>query len=123
MKAAAIPSTRPNPAAVPAATAPRAAADAGRSGISPAVLRILGLSVPVSVILAERLMSVSSILAIRVGTIIEFDARYDSELTLQVADRVIGKGIAVKVGENFGLRLSSIDTVEGRIDALGHGRD
>lgn len=121
MKAAAIPSTRSGTAAVP--TAPRAATDAGRTGITPAVQRILGLSVPVSVILAERLMSVSSILAIRAGTIIEFDARYDAELTLQVADRVIGRGIAVKVGENFGLRLSSIDTVEGRIDALGHGRD
>lgn len=122
MKAAAIPSTRPSPQAAPAAPTLRAAADAARSGMTPAVQRILGLSVPVSVILAERFMTVSSILAIHVGTIIEFDARFDSELTLQVADRVIGKGIAVKVGENFGLRLHSINTVEERIDALGHGR-
>ncbi len=81
--------------------------------------RILGLPVPVIVLLAERDMTVDLIVEIRVGTIIEFDAPFDSELTLQVANQTIGCGQGVKVGESFGLRISRIGTVHDRIDALG----
>jgi len=89
---------------------------------SPDLRRILGLEVPVTVTLAERLMSVQSILDIRVGTIIEFDVPFDAELTLHVANQPAGKGHAVKSGENFGLRIQRIETVERRIEALGsHG--
>jgi flagellar motor switch protein FliN/FliY len=82
--------------------------------------RILGLSVPVTVTLAEREMSVESILAIRVGTILEFDVSFDSELQLCVANHPIGTGTAVKSGENFGLRINRIATVQDRIESLGH---
>ena len=61
------------------------------------------------------------ILAIRVGTIIEFDVLFDAELTLCLANQPIGKGHAVKAGENFGLRITSINTVQDRIAALGKG--
>ncbi len=81
--------------------------------------RILQLSVPVTTVLAERLMSVESVVAITVGTIIEFDVPFDSDLALRVSDRPIGAGQAVKVGENFGLRITQIGTVQDRIDALG----
>jgi flagellar motor switch/type III secretory pathway protein FliN len=54
-----------------------------------------------------------------VGTIVEFEVPFDSELALQVANRTIGRGQAVKVGENFGLRITSIEPVPKRIDALG----
>ena len=85
---------------------------------SPELRRILNLSVCVSVTLAERAMSIESILAIRAGTILEFDISFDSELTLHVANHPIGKGYAVKVGENFGLRINSIDSVPKRIGAM-----
>lgn len=105
-KAAAAPSTRVPPAAV-------------RGSPGRDLRRILGLSLPVTVTLAERDMAVEMILAIRVGTILEFDVLFDAELTLCVSNRSIGQGHAVKVGENFGLRVTTIETVEDRIEALG----
>ena len=81
--------------------------------------RILHLSVPLIVTLAERDMSVESIVRTTVGSIIEFDQAFDAELVLSAANCPIGKGQAVKVGENFGLRINHIGTVEERIDALG----
>lgn len=85
--------------------------------------RILGLVVPVSVILTQRDMVIESVLQITVGTIIEFDMSFDAELSLQVSNQVIGHGQAVKVGENFGLRLTQINSVTDRIDAMGNGND
>jgi len=85
----------------------------------PDLQRILGLTVPVCVVLAECDMRIEAILNIKVGTIIEFDVPFDSDLGLVAANREIGSGQAVKVGENFGLRVSSIGTVRERINALG----
>jgi len=81
--------------------------------------RILHLLVPVSVILAERTMSVRSILEVTAGSIIEFDVPCDTRLTLAVGNRPIGRGQAVKIGEKFGLRVTGIDGVQARIDAMG----
>lgn len=85
---------------------------------NPEVARILGLTVPCSVILAQRDMSIQSILAITVGTIIEFNVPFDADLTLYIANRSIARGQAIKVGENFGIRIHKIDSIEHRIDAL-----
>ena len=85
----------------------------------PEMRRILGLSVPVSVVLAQRHMPIEAILEMTAGTIVEFDVPFDSELTLEVANRPIGRGQAVKTGENFGLRIAEIGTVHERIGAMG----
>jgi len=85
----------------------------------PELKRILGLSVPVSVVVAEQALPVGSILQITVGTILEFDVSFGAELTLVVGDQPIGRGNAVKVGENFGLRITGIDSVGQRIGAMG----
>ncbi len=81
--------------------------------------RILKLSVPVIVVLAQRDMTVESILKMTIGTIIEFDVSADAELQLKVANHTIGGGQAVKAGENFALRIAHIDSVSQRVDALG----
>ncbi len=95
-------------------------ANPGQAGShEPQIERILGISVPVAVMLAERDLPVDSILRITAGTIIEFEVPFDSELMLQVAGRTIGHGLAVRVGEVFGLRVAHIDTLEDRIDAMG----
>ncbi|MBI1825036.1 MAG: FliM/FliN family flagellar motor switch protein [Planctomycetes bacterium] len=86
---------------------------------NPELDRILGLTVPCSVILARRQMSIQSILAVTVGTIVEFNVPFDADLTLYVANHPIARGQAIKVGENFGLRIDKIDSIEHRIDALG----
>ncbi len=103
--------------------APSAQATGGNMGSSPAetqnLSRILTLPVPVTVVLAERRMAVESALQINIGTIIEFEVPFDSELTFTVADHAIGSGQAVKVGENFGIRITALGSVRQRIDALG----
>lgn len=81
--------------------------------------RILELTVPVAAVLAERPLPVEAILQIRPGTILEFDVPFGSDLSLVVGNRVLGRGQAVKVGEHFGLRITQIDTVRHRIEALG----
>ncbi len=85
----------------------------------PNLRRILELCVPVSVVLAECDLRIEAILDMKVGTIIEFDVPFDADLTLFAANRQIGTGQAVKVGENFGLRVAEIGTVKERINALG----
>ena len=84
----------------------------------PELSRILGLTVPVSVVVAEQALPIESILQITVGTILEFDVSFGAELSLVVGDRTVGRGNAVKVGENFGLRITNIGTVGQRIGAL-----
>lgn len=90
-----------------------------RAPRKPDIARILKLTVPVNATLAERNMPVEAILSLTVGSIIEFDKPFDSELSLRVGNREIGAGHAVKVAENFGIRLTQIGSVQDRIDAMG----
>jgi len=80
--------------------------------------RILRLEVPVIVTLAGRTMPLSKILSLSPGSIIEFEKPSDEMLDLMINNRCIGRGQAVKVGENFGLRVTIIGTVKNRIEAL-----
>ncbi len=81
--------------------------------------RILQLEVPVIVQLADRPMEMADVLVLNVDSVIEFDRKFDAELELVVSDRQIGLGHAVKVGENFGLRITRIGTIYNTIRALG----
>ena len=80
--------------------------------------RILHLQVPVIVRLASRRLSLQEVLQLGGGAILEFDKRNDEPLELLVNNKVIGHGEAVKVGENFGLRLRSIGGVGEKLDAM-----
>ena len=81
--------------------------------------RILKMRVPVIVKLADRCLPVSSVLRFTGGSIVEFDRPADAELELLVNNKTIGYGQAVKVGENFGLRITRIRSVHDTIKALG----
>jgi len=98
-----------------------AAASADPSGGQPQadLHRILHLGVPVSVTLAEQDMPLRKILDVNVGVIIEFSHPFDAELDLVVGNCRIASGHAVKVGENFGLRIHRIGNLDERIKALG----
>ncbi len=82
------------------------------------VRRILQIEVPLMVVLAQRKMAVGDILNLCIGSIIEFDKPSDEQLELMVNNRSVAFGSAVKVGENFGLRVLQIGDVKTRIDAL-----
>lgn len=53
------------------------------------------------------------------GSIIELPKLATDELEIVVSNRQIGVGTAVKVGENFGVRVSYIGNLKDRINALG----
>lgn len=81
--------------------------------------RILEIEVPVIVRLAHRPMRVKEIMQFATGSIIEFDKAADAELDLMINNDVIGNGQAVKVGENFGLRVLHVLSLQEKIEALG----
>lgn len=85
------------------------------------VKAILSLEVPLIVVLAERQMKVGEVVSLASGSIIELGKNAEDELTVQVANKPIGSGVAVKVGENFGVRVTYIGDVRSRIVALGQG--
>lgn len=80
---------------------------------------VLRLEVPVIVRLGERRMPLREVLALVPGSIIELPKNAEAELDLLVNNKQIGVGAAVKVGENFGLRITYLGDVRERIEALG----
>ena len=88
------------------------------SSASGELQRILHLSVPIIVKLAERKLNVNEVMRLGNGAIIEFFKSSDTPLELLINNKVIGLGEAVKVGENFGLRLTQIGDIKQVVEAL-----
>ena len=80
--------------------------------------RILRVNVPVIVKLAERKINLKEVLQLGNGSIIEFFKSSGNELDLLVNNKIIATGVAVKVGENFGLRLNHVGEVRDRLIAI-----
>ncbi len=83
------------------------------------VERILLLQVPVIVKLAERKLSLNEVMRLGVGAIIEFSKSSEEPLELLINNRPIGYGEAVKVGENFGLKITRVGDIREIVKALG----
>jgi flagellar motor switch protein FliN len=81
--------------------------------------RILHMHVPVIVKLAERKLTLAEVMRLGPGAIIEFIQSNDEPLELLINNKAIGLGDAVKVGENFGLKISQIGDVKEVIRSLG----
>lgn len=81
--------------------------------------RILRLEVPMIVRLAERRLAMSEVMRLGSGAIIEFSKASDQPLELLVNNKPIALGEAVKVGENFGIRLTYLGDVKQIIAAMG----
>lgn len=87
----------------------------------PRIARLLRIRVPVIVQLAERQMPIALVRNLSVGAIIEFDKSVDEALDLRINNRLIGHGTCVKVGENFGLRITRIVDRPSRVRSLAAG--
>ena len=81
--------------------------------------RILQLEVPVIVKLAERRLMLSEVMRLGTGAIIEFFKSSEEPLELLINNKVIGLGETVKIGENFGLRITQIGDLKQVIKSLG----
>jgi flagellar motor switch protein FliN/FliY len=94
-----------------------------KSATSPStgeVQRILRLNVPVIVKLAERRLMLSEVMRLGVGAILEFSKSSEEPLELLINNKPIALGEAVKVGENFGLRITQIGDMKQIVAAMGN---
>lgn len=82
---------------------------------------ILSLEVPLIVLLGDRQMKVADVVSMATGSIIELPKGADEELTVLVNNKPVGSGSAVKVGENFGIKITYMGDIKSRIMALGVG--
>jgi len=82
---------------------------------------ILKIEVPVVVRLGERKLRLSEVLDLAPGSIVELPQRAEDELSILINNREIGLGHAVKIGENFGVRVTFVGDVAARLEALGGG--
>jgi flagellar motor switch protein FliN/FliY len=64
--------------------------------------------VPLSVTLATKRQPLQRILELGPGSILPFDKACSDPLTLEVAGEPIAQGEVIKVGDKFGLRLTSL---------------
>ncbi len=68
--------------------------------------------------LGRRRLPLSEVLAFAPGALVELPQRADDELSLHASNRPIGTGSAVKVGEQFGLRVTKISPPRARAEAM-----
>lgn len=80
---------------------------------------ILSLEVPLIVLLGERQLKVADVVSMATGSIIELPKGAEEELTVLVNNKPVGSGVAVKVGENFGIKITYMGDIKSRIMALG----
>ena len=80
--------------------------------------RILQIRVPVIVKLAQRKINLQEVLRLSTGSILEFYKSSDDPLELLINNKAIGIGVAVKVGENFGIKLTQVGDVRLLVAAM-----
>jgi flagellar motor switch protein FliN len=69
---------------------------------------LLRIEVPVVVTLAQKRQPLGRVIELGPGSIIHFDKSCEEMLELEVGGMTVARGEAVKVGDKFGLRITSI---------------
>lgn len=112
--------------AAAATVSPRVAAARGTfielEQLPPYTRSLLRIKVPVMVTLASKKQSIHQIVELGAGSIIKFEKSCDEMLDLEVGGLPIAQGEAVKVGDKFGLRISSMILPGERFNKLGQKR-
>lgn len=84
------------------------------SVLPPYTRNLLRIRVPVTVTLARKKQPVQSIVEIVPGAILQFNKSCDEMLELEVSSQPTAVGECVKVGDKFGLRVTSMILPEER---------
>ena len=79
---------------------------------------LLHVQVPVVVTLAAKKQPIGQILELGPGSIIHFEKPCEDMLDLSVGEHRIAQGEAVKVGDKFGLRVTSLILPEERFQPV-----
>ena len=93
--------------------------DADFSLLPPYARSLLRISVPIMVTLARKRQRVGSIVELSPGAIIQFEKSCDELLELEVSGRPAAQGECVKVGDKFGLRITSMIMPEESFKPIG----
>lgn len=80
---------------------------------------ILKLKVPLIVTVGARRVSVDTVLGLGPGSIVELGKSSDDPLEVLINNKQVGTGEAVKVYENFGVRITQILSTEQIVEAMG----
>ena len=92
------------------------------SPFPPYLQSLLQIQVPLSVTLVSKRQPLMRILELGPGSIVPFDKPCTEPLTLEVAGESIAQGEVVKVGDKFGLRLTSLVLPSARLRAVERRR-
>jgi flagellar motor switch/type III secretory pathway protein FliN len=108
------------PKAVPAEQAPQPAQPRshGRRFVPTYTKSLLKIKVPITVTLAEKKQALSQIVEMGPGMIIQFEKSCEETLQLEVGDRKVACGEAIKVGDKFGIRITEIILPEERFNTV-----
>jgi flagellar motor switch protein FliN len=82
--------------------------------------RLSGVPVKISVLLAEKRIPLGQMLSITPGALITFNKSCEDLLDLYVNNSLYCRGEAVKIGENFGLKINQVGVVRVREDKVIH---
>lgn len=115
--AAATPAPVAKSAAAPAAK-PLAAKSSRPAELPPYTRSLLKIRVPVVVTLAITQLPVKRILELVPGAIIQFEKSCEDMLELSAGSCPVAEGEAVKIGEKFGLRVTSLVLPDERFRAV-----
>ncbi len=69
---------------------------------------LLKIPVPVSVVLAQKRQPLGAVVELAPGAILQFDKSCEEMLEVHIGGRPVALGEAVKVGDKFGLRITSL---------------
>lgn len=86
---------------------------------SQAIERLLEIDLQLQVVIVEKDILLGDVLRLCAGMIIPFDKRIEDPLELQVNNRPIASGEAVRLGGRFGLQVVDIGPVQERIESMG----
>lgn len=111
-----VPPAAAPPAAAPAPSPPPAASPAAQPSHRPN--RLANVPVSVSVRLAETRIGLGQLLNIGPGSLIKFEKNCDALLELYVNNQRYCRGEAIKINENFGLRVRDIGVFEQRAERI-----
>jgi flagellar motor switch protein FliN len=90
----------------------------GGVSVSSNIDLLMDVDLPVAIELGRTKLSISSILELGPGSVVELNKLAGEPVDLLVNNKVVARGEVVVVDENFGLRITQLMTPEERIKAL-----
>lgn len=90
----------------------------GSTGSSNAIDLLMDVPLRISVELGRKQMTVSDVLALGPGAVVELAKASGEPLDIYVNDRLVARGEAVAVGERYGVRILEVKSAGDRIRQL-----